>query len=146
MGFFDFLLGARFTIEKDKFPGFVYEDEYKDDFLSRYGRQVTAYERRLSSDQRDVAREFFSGKPSQRRVGLPAHATKLAGDEGTLFSANGDSLTARQVAELLNLHIVTVYKLASSGRLPSFKIGYSLRFRPEQIEAFISRGGSRGPV
>ena len=101
-GIFDFLLEVRFTIGKDKFPGFLYEDEYKDDFLSKYGRQITAYERLLPSDQRGVARKFFSGstgrEPSQTTAGLSAPATEPAGDEGTLFTApaNGDYLTDRE--------------------------------------------------
>jgi excisionase family DNA binding protein len=47
-------------------------------------------------------------------------------------------LTARDVAAMLNLHPITVYRWARQLRIPSVKIGYALRFRPEQIEKFLS--------
>ncbi len=146
-GIFDFVLELRFRISKNVFRTYVYEDEREDNFLDRYGRQVTAYEELLPFDQREMAQEFFSrhGERSRRTAASPVDGTKAAGHNGAQFGApvNGQALTAQQVAGLLNMHVVTVYKLASRGRLPSFKVGYSLRFRPEQIQAFIEHGGSR---
>jgi excisionase family DNA binding protein len=146
-GMFDFVLEVQFRIEKGTFRRYSYEDERKDDFLSKYGRQVTAYEELLPFDEREIARKFFSanGERSRRTADCAADVAKTTGHNGTRFSApvNGHALTAHEVAGLLNMHVVTVYKLASSGRLPSFKVGYSLRFRPEQIQAFIEHGGSR---
>jgi excisionase family DNA binding protein len=51
-----------------------------------------------------------------------------------------NSLRAKDVAALLGLHVITVYKLAKSGQIPSFKVGYSVRFRPEHIEKIMSTG------
>lgn len=48
-------------------------------------------------------------------------------------------LTAREVATLLGIHLVTVYRWAAEGRIPSIKLGNgSLRFLPDHIEAFLS--------
>lgn len=100
-GIFDFLLEVRFTIEKDKFDGYEYEDECKDDSLSKYGRQVTPYERLLSSDQKGVARKFFSGstEPSHATTdGSSAPRTTPVGNQGTLLTspADRDDLTNRE--------------------------------------------------
>ena len=52
-------------------------------------------------------------------------------------------LTAKEVAQRLNLSSLTVIRLADSGALPAIEItrGHHrrcLRFRPEAIEQFIS--------
>lgn len=47
-------------------------------------------------------------------------------------------MTARQVAELLGVHENWVYDQAASGGLPSYKIGGARRFRPDEIEAWLS--------
>lgn len=48
-------------------------------------------------------------------------------------------LTARQVAESFGLHVITIYKWAAQGRIPSIKLSNgSLRFHPEDIQAFLS--------
>ena len=47
-------------------------------------------------------------------------------------------LTARQVAELLGVHENWVYDLAASGELPSYKLGGTRRFDPQELRAWIS--------
>jgi excisionase family DNA binding protein len=54
-----------------------------------------------------------------------------------------DFLTAQQVAELLQLHILTVYRLAESGELPAFKAGRQWRFAREAIEEWARKGQAR---
>ncbi len=54
-----------------------------------------------------------------------------------------DFLTAQQVADLLQLHILTVYRLAESGELPGFKAGRQWRFAREAIEEWARRGQAR---
>jgi len=49
-------------------------------------------------------------------------------------------LTVKQVADRLSISVHTAYKWAESGRLPSFKLDYILRFDPERIEKFIAKG------
>jgi excisionase family DNA binding protein len=47
-------------------------------------------------------------------------------------------MTARQVAELLGVHENWVYDRAASGDLPSYKLGGTRRFRPEEIEVWLT--------
>jgi excisionase family DNA binding protein len=47
-------------------------------------------------------------------------------------------MTAREVAELLGVHENWVYDQAVAGDLPSYKIGGARRFRPDEIEAWLT--------
>ena len=38
------------------------------------------------------------------------------------------ALTAKQLAEMLNISPKTVFKLAKAGRIPSFRVGSAVRF------------------
>jgi excisionase family DNA binding protein len=49
-------------------------------------------------------------------------------------------LTASQVAELLQVHLRTVYKLAHKGLIPGRKFGGGWRFSKEEIMKMISSG------
>ena len=49
-------------------------------------------------------------------------------------------LTASQVAELLQVHLRTVYKLARKGLIPGRKFGGGWRFSKEEIMKMISSG------
>lgn len=49
-------------------------------------------------------------------------------------------LTASQVAELLQVHLRTVYKLARRGLIPGRKFGGGWRFSREEILKMISSG------
>ena len=53
-------------------------------------------------------------------------------------------LTARQVAELLGVHENWVYDHAASGDLPSYKIGGTRRFDPEELDAWIEQQRENG--
>ena len=53
-------------------------------------------------------------------------------------------LTARQVAELLGVHENWVYDHAASGDLPSYKIGGSRRFDPEELRDWIEQQRQNG--
>ena len=55
-------------------------------------------------------------------------------------------MTARQVAELLGVHENWVYDQAASGELPSYKIGGTRRFDPDELRAWIAehRQAERG--
>jgi excisionase family DNA binding protein len=50
-------------------------------------------------------------------------------------------LTASQVAELLQVHLRTIYKLARRGLIPGRKFGGGWRFSKEEILKMISSGG-----
>ena len=47
-------------------------------------------------------------------------------------------LTARQVAELLGVHENWVYDQAANGELPSYKIGGTRRFDPDELRGWIA--------
>ena len=46
-------------------------------------------------------------------------------------------LKVDDVAEILGMHPQTVYRMARQGKIPSVKIGRSLRFDSEEIEEWI---------
>jgi excisionase family DNA binding protein len=48
-------------------------------------------------------------------------------------------MTARQVAELLGVHENWVYDQAVSGGLPSYKIGGTRRFDPDELRGWIAK-------
>ncbi|RDI74888.1 excise: excisionase-type transcriptional regulator [Gaiella occulta] len=52
---------------------------------------------------------------------------------------NEPMLTVRQVAELLRVHENWVYDQAAAGKLPSYKIGGTRRFRPDEVDGWIAQ-------
>jgi excisionase family DNA binding protein len=50
---------------------------------------------------------------------------------------NKEILTAKEVAEYLNIHPLTVHRYAREGRIPAFKIGTDWRFHKKYIERWI---------
>ena len=47
-------------------------------------------------------------------------------------------MSARQVAELLGVHENWVYDQAARGALPSYKLGGTRRFDPEELRGWLS--------
>ncbi|MFH0738648.1 MAG: helix-turn-helix domain-containing protein [Candidatus Omnitrophota bacterium] len=50
---------------------------------------------------------------------------------------NKDIMTAKDVAEYLQLHLLTVHRYAREGKIPAFKIGTDWRFHRKYIEKWI---------
>lgn len=48
-------------------------------------------------------------------------------------------LTAKDVAEYLHIHPLTVHRYAREGRIPAFKIGTDWRFHKKYIEKWIKQ-------
>ncbi len=48
-------------------------------------------------------------------------------------------LKPEDVAQRLNVALVTIYKWAHSGRLPCIKLGKSVRFRQESVEKLLDQ-------
>lgn len=48
-------------------------------------------------------------------------------------------LTVKEVADYLKVNERTIYRLATSGELPAFRVGASWRFRLNEIDAWISQ-------
>lgn len=57
---------------------------------------------------------------------------------------NEDILTVREVADLLKINEKTVYRLASEGRVPGFKVGGSWRFRSGDLDSWIAAEVRKG--
>lgn len=52
-------------------------------------------------------------------------------------SMNDQILTVKQVADYLKVNERTVYRMATAGKLPAFKVGASWRFKQDEIEGWI---------
>ncbi len=50
---------------------------------------------------------------------------------------NREIMTAKEVAEYLSVHPLTVHKYAREGKIPAFKIGTDWRFHRKYIENWI---------
>ncbi len=55
-------------------------------------------------------------------------------------------LNPQQIADLLGMSRIWVYKQAEKGLLPFYRVGDAIRFDPEEIEAYLEskRGLKRG--
>lgn len=54
-------------------------------------------------------------------------------------------LNAHQVAQILNVHLLSVYRFVYRGQLKSVRVGGVVRFRPSDVESFIhDRPASKG--
>jgi excisionase family DNA binding protein len=51
-------------------------------------------------------------------------------------------LTLREVADYLQVHPGTVYRLVKRGQLCGLRVGRDLRFQIGKLEEFIARGGT----
>ena len=74
---------------------------------------------------------------------MSTQATDFKQIQLNTLAQHPSALTADDVARVLNLHKLTVYKLARENRIPgAFRIGTALRFHPRKVAAFIE-GGAR---
>jgi excisionase family DNA binding protein len=55
-----------------------------------------------------------------------------------LSFARARLLTVAEVAELLRVSNMTVYRLLKAGELPSVRIGKSFRVREEDLDAYLA--------
>jgi excisionase family DNA binding protein len=53
------------------------------------------------------------------------------------MAKNKEILTAKEVADYLGLHPLTVHRYAREGKIPGFKIGTDWRFHKKYIERWI---------
>ncbi|MGA1983205.1 MAG: helix-turn-helix domain-containing protein [Acidobacteriaceae bacterium] len=51
----------------------------------------------------------------------------------------GKALNAEQLADILNVSEITIYKQAKAGRIPSFRIGTCVRFCPKTVAEWIAK-------
>jgi excisionase family DNA binding protein len=53
------------------------------------------------------------------------------------IEALGHALTADQLASLLSVSRITIFKHAAKGRIPSFRIGTCVRFDPHTVAEWL---------
>jgi excisionase family DNA binding protein len=51
----------------------------------------------------------------------------------------GRALTAEELAEMLTVSKITIFKQAKAGRIPSFRIGTCVRFDPRSVAEWLRR-------
>ena len=49
-------------------------------------------------------------------------------------------LTTRQVAEILGIHLNSLYRMVYQKRIPYTKVSGMLRFDPKALEAWVQKG------
>ena len=54
--------------------------------------------------------------------------------------------TVKELAKLLRVTEMTIYRLVKRGELPAYHIGRAMRFRRDDIEAFLKRHRVRNNV
>jgi excisionase family DNA binding protein len=47
-------------------------------------------------------------------------------------------MTSQEVAEYLNVHLSTIYKMVRRGEIPAFKVGGDIRFHRDAIEKWCA--------
>lgn len=55
----------------------------------------------------------------------------------------GEIMTSKQVAELLQLHQKTIYALAEHGKIPGHRVGRSWRFVRTQIMEYLGESNGK---
>jgi excisionase family DNA binding protein len=51
----------------------------------------------------------------------------------------GRALTAKELAEILTVSKITIFKQAKAGRIPSFRVGTCVRFDPKLVGNWLRR-------
>ena len=51
----------------------------------------------------------------------------------------GRALTADELAEMLTVSRITIFKQAKAGRIPSFRIGSCVRFDPHSVARWLRK-------
>lgn len=53
------------------------------------------------------------------------------------------AISAPELARLLGVHKLTIYRQAQAGALPCFRIGSAVRFEPRVVAAWLRHRGAR---
>jgi excisionase family DNA binding protein len=53
--------------------------------------------------------------------------------------------TAQELAQMLRVTEMTIYRMAKRGQLPFYSIGRSMRFRAAEVEAFLQTARGQSP-
>lgn len=71
------------------------------------------------------------------REGKPAARTLLKGEMNMAQKENGTFLTVAEVAELMRVSKMTVYRLVHSGELPAVRVGRSFRVHEKAVGEYL---------
>lgn len=82
-----------------------------------------------------MTREIKVERRSRPDLALPSQPIALV-DQIERF---GRAMTAKQLAAVLAVSTIAIYKYAKAGRLPSFRIGTSVRFCPKAVADWLRR-------
>ncbi len=74
-------------------------------------------------------------------AGCPPAARRIESTD--LGFAQGDALRVEDVTRILHLSRNTVYKLARTGELPSYRVGRQMRFRYDDVRARLESGATQ---
>ena len=92
----------------------------------------------MSRFQKSAARRPHERRVTPDRRGS-SHEQSLV---HRIANHRGGAMTAQQLSEILSVSAISLYKLAKSGCLPSFRIGTSVRFCPATVARWLrERGG-----
>jgi excisionase family DNA binding protein len=56
-----------------------------------------------------------------------------------MIAKHGRAMTANELAEILAVSPITIYKQASKGIIPSFRVGTAVRFSPREVADWIAK-------
>lgn len=56
-----------------------------------------------------------------------------------MIAAHGKAMTANELAGILNVSPITIYKQAKKGTIPSFRIGSAVRFSPREVVNWLDK-------
>lgn len=71
-------------------------------------------------------------------VGMDSHKSQLP-------TVSDAALTTRQVARLLNVSNMSIYRFIAAGDLPAFKVGAKYRILSSSLSAYVNARQSRWP-
>jgi excisionase family DNA binding protein len=63
--------------------------------------------------------------------------TDVTGSLHTRIANHGRALTAKELAGILNVSPVTIFKQAKKGTIPSFRVGTCVRFEPKKTAEWL---------
>ena len=63
-----------------------------------------------------------------------------------ILEGKQEALRVAEVAQILDVSIKKIYRMAAKGQIPSLKISSSIRFAPHDIAAWLKSQSSSNPI
>jgi excisionase family DNA binding protein len=63
-----------------------------------------------------------------------------------ILEGKREALRVAEVAQILDVSIKKIYRMAAKGQIPSLKISSSIRFDPHDIAAWLKSQSSTNPI